>query len=673
MEFDGRLQSPAFEISSACLQQLGNLRILRLVKYAKLKKLPERIGDHVKMLKELSLSRCESLEELPTSVSRLQSLRLLRMDYCSSLRELPEKVSSFQSLKVLRMDYCSSLGQLAKDFGSLKSLQELNLQGCLNLRQLGEDFGSLNSLQELNLQGCTGLAALPSNFEKLSSLRSLNLFWCENLEDLPHGLGKLSSLVSLYFSKCPKLRSIPDSIGQLRLMVPFMDMSNCSSLTELPDGFCNLSFITRLELPGCKSLHRLPTRFGELASLRWLALTGCSSLERLPESFGQLRSLETLAMQGCTILEELCNDFHCLTSLQFLNLNTCASLKKLPEYFHCLPSLNHLDLRFCHILEGKSMNNVLKIKTLNFVNIKGSRMLMDRWAEIEPSPFQEKVFTGQAILKENLEKNMLSQLELLFSEGREKPFHPSGPLLVLVFDYFINFNNNFPWPLIEETIDDIQINFEMLYIGDHFDKLPPKAKNKIVGHVEEAASLHATIVRVLGDLVDGIEFIQISMVEDGGGDTGKCRPCWKRMRKCEMEEFLLCNCRKYLQLKQLAETSQESTTELLRELFAAGEAQTFTSLKAPSGSSKPAALSCTAEDLKGKTILLEIRPLNLGCDLRLASLIQLYNTKKETFNLEIISIPLEQRSSSSTLDVFEKFSETFRGWSSKIHGRYQVQ
>lgn len=299
-------------------------------------------------------------------------------------------------------------------------------------------------------------------------------------------------------------------------------------------------------------------------------------------------------------------------------------------------------------------------------------MLVDRWAEIQresdqSSPFQEKVFTGQTILKENLEKNMLSQLELLFSEGREKPFHPSARLLVLVFDNFIDFNNNFPWPLIEETIDDIQINFEMLYIGHHFDKLPPKAKNIIVGHVDdaekqEALNLYGTIVRVLGEEVledlkkYGIAFIQISMVEDGGGGTGKCRPCWKHMRKREMEEFLLCNCRKYLQLKQLAETSQESSTELLRDLFAAGEAQTFTFLKAPSGSSKPAALSCTAEDLKGKTILLEIRALNVGCDLRLASLIQLYNTKKEAFNLEIISIPLVHRSSSSTLDVFEKFS-----------------
>lgn len=61
-------------------------------------------------------------------------------------------------------------------------------------------------------------------------------------------------------------------------------------------------------------------------------------------------------------------------------------------------------------------------------------------------------------------------------------------------------------------------------------------------------------------------------------------------------------------------------------------------LQAPSGNSKP--LTCTAEELKGKTILLEMRPLDVRYDVHLASLTQLYNTHRDTFNLEIISIPL---------------------------------
>jgi hypothetical protein len=77
-------------------------------------------------------------------------------------------------------------------------------------------------------------------------------------------------------------------------------------------------------------------------------------------------------------------------------------------------------------------------------------------------------------------------------------------------------------------------------------------------------------------------------------------------------------------------------------------------LQAPSGNSKP--LICTEEELKGKTILLEMRSLDVCYDVRLESLTQLYNTVRDTFNLEIISIPLVHRSSRPSLVAFEEFS-----------------
>jgi len=60
--------------------------------------------------------------------------------------------------------------------------------------------------------------------------------------------------------------------------------------------------------------------------------------------------------------------------------------------------------------------------------------------------------------------------------------------------------------------------------------------------------------------------------------------------------------------------------------------------------------------LKGKRIFLDIRPLDMCYDIRLLSLIQLYNTMKESLNLEVISIPLLQPNTNIRLDVFEQFS-----------------
>lgn len=53
-------------------------------------------------------------------------------------------------------------------------------------------------------------------------------------------------------------------------------------------------------------------------------------------------------------------------------------------------------------------------------------------------------------------------------------------------------------------------------------------------------------------------------------------------------------------------------------------------LQASSGNSKP--LNCTAEELKGKTIVLEIRPLGVCYDVCLATLTQFYNTEKHRLN-----------------------------------------
>jgi Leucine-rich repeat (LRR) protein len=168
MEFDGRLHPQVFEISSRDLEQFQNLRILKLTGFAKLKKLSENLGDLVNGLHELTLSYCKSIEELPSSISKLQLLRVLRMDYCSSLRKVPE------------------------------------------------GLGSLNSLQELNFQGCTNLRVLPTSLGKLFSLKILDLSSCKELVELPRGIENLTSLVNLSFHNCASLRSIPESIGRLK-------------------------------------------------------------------------------------------------------------------------------------------------------------------------------------------------------------------------------------------------------------------------------------------------------------------------------------------------------------------------------------------------------------------------------------------------------------------------
>jgi Leucine-rich repeat (LRR) protein len=500
MEFDGRLHFHAFEISSSDLHQLSDLRILRLTHFVQLKKLSENLGELVNGLQELTFSYCTCVEELPRSISKLQSLRVITMKYCSNLRQLPE------------------------------------------------DFGSLISLQELNLQGCKNLKALPNNFEKLTTLKLLDLSFCERLRDLPRGLGNLTSLVELDLKQCSQLRSIPESIGQMKSLPLAINMSGCSSLKELPNGLCSLSFITNLSLAKCNNLEKLPERFGELVNLRNLDLSDCINLE------------------------DLCNNFHCLDSLAILFLDGCHSLKRLPEYFHYLASLRQLYLSGCPVLEGKQMDNVVKIKTLQCVRIDQSEMLLKRWGEIqrEGNPLWSfVVFTGQDLsedLKAIIEKNVLSEFDCLLNNRQGEPFHLSNhlcadSLFLVFFDDTKDFDHDFPWPLFEETIDEIETKFEMIYIGDNLHKVPWKVKAKIVGYRNWDVRATGVLTKLISmlDVTDQEQqnatsnfYFQMRAKRAGDEKGADYRPCWKLLSTVrEVEEFMLGKCRRYHRLKQL--------------------------------------------------------------------------------------------------------------------------
>jgi hypothetical protein len=151
----------------------------------------------------------------------------------------------------------------------------------------------------------------------------------------------------------------------------------------------------------CHCLEKLLDRFGEVRSLRKLILFNCNHLKKLPESFSQLKDLENLDLSQCTNLEELCTNFKGLSSLRLLSLDFCEMLNKLPEDFHCLTSLEILGLRYCYMLEGKWMESMVEMKTLQIANIKRSRLLEERWGDIQIQGDQSlsfALYTRQVII-----------------------------------------------------------------------------------------------------------------------------------------------------------------------------------------------------------------------------------------------------------------------------------
>lgn len=68
-----------------------------------------------------------------------------------------------------------------------------------------------------------------------------------------------------------------------------LDLSNCKSITRLPDSVLCLSKLEVLKLNDCTELQKLPDSIDRLSSLRELLLSGCENLEALPSFITRLR------------------------------------------------------------------------------------------------------------------------------------------------------------------------------------------------------------------------------------------------------------------------------------------------------------------------------------------------------------------------------------------------
>ncbi|XP_059077272.1 uncharacterized protein LOC131042691 [Cryptomeria japonica] len=253
------------------------------------------------------------------------------------------------------MSGCSNLQYIPEDFGELESLTYLDMSGCSNLQLVSNDFGL-----HRNIRICQKRACFPSSFGKLSCLEELNISLCKRLSRLPDGFGQLKSLMYLHMSGCSNLRYIPDDFGKLESLT-HLDMSGCSNLELVSNDFGLPSHLEKLNISKCQRLACLPSSFGKLSCLEDLNISFCERLSRLPDEFGQLKSLTYLNMSGCSNLKMVSDDFEQLSSV-------CS-----------------VDASYCPILDGKAMDKLVEMKSLQVLNIQESPMLVKRWREVKES------------------------------------------------------------------------------------------------------------------------------------------------------------------------------------------------------------------------------------------------------------------------------------------------
>ncbi|KAJ6777580.1 hypothetical protein OIU74_001541 [Salix koriyanagi] len=283
-----------------------DLRELASMKHLEIKKFEQFVS-----LVELEIPG--DLEQLPSGLQCLGSLRNLKIDHCPKLVSLPEGLP--YSLQHLEISHCDLLK-------SMPDGMVIMMNGCKSNQCL---------LEELLISWCPSLKSIPIGLFPIT-LKSLAISWCTNLKNLLGGIvyngdgrRELSYLEHLTIEGLP------------RLLFPAFELP--LSLKTLEIGYCTMQSLESL----C-----------DLSHLTELEISGCSMLESFPEMGLTTPNLISLSIWKCENLRSLPNHMDCLVSLQELSVNHCYSLVSFSKG-GLPPNLIEFEIRYCeNITESMS-------------------------------------------------------------------------------------------------------------------------------------------------------------------------------------------------------------------------------------------------------------------------------------------------------------------------------
>ncbi|XP_074582232.1 putative disease resistance protein RGA4 [Curcuma longa] len=214
-------------LPSGCIRNLTSLTELEITDCRQLQYLPGDELQYPKMIRSLTIERCDKLASFPSKVRHLSSLCFLRIFDCPSITLQPEElVQILNSVHEFQIEICGNKVDLHGSLQQLHTLRGLSLIGahdvssiykytelyprlriccCDKLESLMIVEPASSVLQELYIDGIFNLTTLPDWLQHLKSLRVLSIQNCPRLERMPRGLKNLHMLKTLKIIGCPQL------------------------------------------------------------------------------------------------------------------------------------------------------------------------------------------------------------------------------------------------------------------------------------------------------------------------------------------------------------------------------------------------------------------------------------------------------------------------------------
>ncbi|VYS49914.1 unnamed protein product [Arabidopsis thaliana] len=229
-----KMQESQLEYLWQGTQPLKNLKKMDLSKSKNLKELPDL--SNATNLEYLYLIGCESLIEIPSSISHLHKLETLATVGCINLEVIPAHMN-LESLQTVYLGGCSRLRNIPVMSTNIRylfitntavegvplcpGLKTLDVSGSRNFKGLLTHLPT--SLTTLNL--CyTDIERIPDCFKSLHQLKWVNLRGCRRLASLPE---LPRSLLTLEADDCESLETVFCPLNTLRASFSF---ANCFKL-----------------------------------------------------------------------------------------------------------------------------------------------------------------------------------------------------------------------------------------------------------------------------------------------------------------------------------------------------------------------------------------------------------------------------------------------------------
>ncbi|KAL2506087.1 putative disease resistance RPP13-like protein 1 [Abeliophyllum distichum] len=267
-----------------------------------------------------------TIEEMPNLIEWVEAqtsgmqvfpcLEYLIIKNCCKLTRVPHLRGGGASLKELEVSCCFELRELPIDLGSLESLERFELRSCENLQLIPYPSGQKASLRSLVISFCNMLSNLPNEMLKsCTSLQHLEVYGCKNLiTSFPKlsGMGCLNSLRELWiggFSNSVHFNSFQDTLNGIEHIksLQILHLRGQADWVSLPYQLQNLTSLEELHIDNF-GMDALPDWFGNMSSLEELIILECEKIRHLPskEAMQRLTKLKGIYIRDCPLLEERC-------------------------------------------------------------------------------------------------------------------------------------------------------------------------------------------------------------------------------------------------------------------------------------------------------------------------------------------------------------------------------